>query len=78
MLTYKKQAQDGLLLIEESIIKMVENYPNGITNSEVAEKLGLESSGKDGKNKNYLSWSILGNLVKKNKLIKKETRYFLA
>ncbi|WP_375451052.1 hypothetical protein [uncultured Devosia sp.] len=61
MLPYEK-AQTGLKLIEEAILEILAQSEE-MTNSEVTRLLGLESD-QDGKQKDYLAYSVLGRLVK--------------
>ncbi|OAV73296.1 hypothetical protein Barb6_00380 [Bacteroidales bacterium Barb6] len=60
-----QQSQQGLDLLYKSIITLLKANPNGLTNTEVTRKLGLQSE-YNGKKENYLSYSLLGNLMKKN------------
>lgn len=75
----KLEVSEGLTKIESAIICFIKNHPEGVSNGQIAHELGLESD-IEGKHKNYLSWSILGNLVNR-KLISKHgqrhtARYF--
>lgn len=54
-------ASCGLKRLEHSITELLSNHTGGLTNAEIAEKLGLRSS-HAGKKKNYLTYSILGNM----------------
>lgn len=63
----KEKAQKGLSLIKEAIIETVEQNPDGIGNSKIAQILDIESD-YEGKQRNYLSWSILGLLVNDKKV----------
>jgi hypothetical protein len=60
-----KQSQDALEILYESIIELLKNYPNGLSNNDVTSYLGLESD-QDGAQKNYLAYSLLGNLMSEN------------
>ena len=64
----KKLATDALKKMEEAILALLSNH-NGLTNSEIAEKLELRCSHEGGQ-KNYLTYSVLGNLMKKGKVEK--------
>ena len=55
-------AQSGYENIKAAIIDLLRVTPNGLSNSEVAELLGLRT-GLDGRQKDYLTWSILQDLV---------------
>lgn len=72
MIMYKEiynKAQQGLRLIEDSIIELLSYNIEGLTNAEIVEYLGLQSE-HQGRQKNYLTYSVLGNLMKDNKVIK--------
>jgi hypothetical protein len=56
------KARDGLALISEAVLEHLAKHPEGIGNSELARDLGLESDFQ-GRQKNYLTWSVIGLLV---------------
>jgi len=64
----KNLAAEGLKLIKEAILECLKNHPEGIGNSEIAKELNLESDFQ-GKQKNYITYSVLGLLLKENKII---------
>lgn len=45
----------------------LESHPEGASNKDVADALGLQSD-YEGANKGYLSWSILGILVNEQRV----------
>lgn len=63
----KEKAQIGLGLIKEAVLELAQANPNGITNSETASVLGLRSD-YGGGSKDYLSYSILGLLMRDGKI----------
>jgi len=65
----EKKAKIGLIMIEESIIGLLEFNHEGMTNTEIANMLGLKSS-HEGNQKDYLSYSILGNMMSRNIIYK--------
>jgi hypothetical protein len=71
------RVQMALSLIKEEIVAMADLNPQGITNSDVANRLGLQSS-HNGKQINYLSHSLLGLLMLEQRIIKSdnEARYW--
>lgn len=73
-LVYDK-AQEGLKLIYESILEILEINPEGLGNSQIAEVLGLESS-HNGNSKNFLTYSVLGNLMKQDKVSKSGSKLY--
>ncbi len=58
-----EKAQLGLELIKSSITALSEENPEGITNSDCAHYLGLQSD-NDGSQQDYLTYSVLGLLLK--------------
>lgn len=60
----KQRATEGLNMIEAAILEYIDSSSDGVSNSDIAKDLGLESD-ISGKHRNYLSWSILGNLLNK-------------
>jgi len=64
----KSHAHEGLKLIKVAILECLQKHPQGIGNSDIAKELKLESDFL-GKQKNYLTYSVLGLLLKENKII---------
>jgi len=70
-----EKSQFGLDFLKEAILEFIEANPNGIKNSEFAHLLNLHSD-NNGKQKDYLTYSILGILMRENKIEKdKNGRY---
>lgn len=59
----QNKAKHGIEIIENAILELLENNTK-LTNTEIANLLDLGSS-HEGKQKDYLTYSILGNLMKK-------------
>lgn len=57
------KAQLGLKLLKEAVKSLISENPQGITNSDCAHYLGLQSD-NEGRQQDYLSYSILGLLIK--------------
>jgi hypothetical protein len=62
-----ERAQLGLAMLKKAILDLARANKQGITNSDVASVLGLKSDYR-GKQKDYLSYSILGLLIREGKL----------
>lgn len=62
-----ERAQLGLELLKSAILELAKANPNGITNSDTASILGLRSD-YHGKQKDYLSYSVLGLLLREGKI----------
>lgn len=62
-----ERAQLGLDLIKTAIIELAKANPVGITNSDAASLLGLRSDYR-GKQKDYLSYSVLGLPMREGKV----------
>lgn len=61
------KAQIGLKLLKDSIEEFAGANPKGITNSDSAHFLGLQSD-NDGKQQDYLTYSTLGILMKEGRI----------
>ena len=57
-------AAEGLRLLEEAVLDELGGHPNGLGNSELARVLKIESE-HQGRHDNYLTYSVLGGLLKK-------------
>jgi len=64
-----ERAQLGLELLKTAILELVKANPAGITNSDAASMLGLRSDYR-GKQKDYLSYSVLGLLMREGKVVR--------
>ena len=67
-MTATDKAHEGLTTLKAAILEHLAKHPEGIGNSEIARELGLESDFQ-GKQKNYLSWSVIGLLVNEGRVI---------
>jgi len=65
-----ERAQLGLEFLKSAILQLVKANPGGITNSDAASLLGLRSD-YNGKQKDYLSYSVLGLLIREGKVERK-------
>lgn len=63
----KEKAQVGLSLLKDAVLEFAKVNPKGISNSDAASLLGLRSD-YGGGSKDYLSYSILGLLMREGKL----------
>lgn len=63
----KEKAQLGLALLKEAVLELAKANPKGISNSNAASLLGLRSD-YGGGSKDYLSYSIIGLLMRDGKL----------
>lgn len=62
-----EKSQMALRLIKSAVMELARANPNGIKNSDAAKYLGLQSD-YGGGSKDYLSYSIIGLLMKEGKL----------
>ena len=69
-----EKAQLGLRMLKEAVFELVIANPNGVTNADAARELGIQSD-NNGKQKDYLSYSVLGLLMRDGKLKKNGRRY---
>lgn len=63
-----EKAQIGLQLLKDAITMLTEENPEGVTNADCAHYLGLQSDNK-GRQQDYLTYSILGLLLKNGTLV---------
>jgi hypothetical protein len=68
----REKAQLGLGLLKQAVLEFAKSNPKGITNSDTASLLGLRSD-YGGGSKDYLSYSILGLLMREGKLARDST-----
>ncbi len=64
-----ERAQIGLHLVKSAILELAEANPDGIANADAASLLGLRSDYR-GRQKDYLSYSVLGLLMREGKLVR--------
>jgi hypothetical protein len=57
------KAAMGLALLKEAMLEYLDGCPEGARNHELAVELGLESS-HEGRQRDYLTYSVLGILMK--------------
>ncbi len=67
----------GLELIKSAVMELAKANPDGIKNSDAAKYLGLQSDYGGGA-KDYLSYSILGILMKEGKIERNEKKRHVA
>ena len=63
----REKAQVGLSLLKDAVLELAKANPSGISNSDAASLLGLRSD-YGGGSKDYLSYSLLGILMREGKL----------
>jgi hypothetical protein len=62
-----ERAQLGLRTLKEAVLELAMANSDGVTNSDVSHTLGLQSDYLGG-SKDYLSWSLLGLLMREGRL----------
>ena len=72
----KSKAQAGWRLLNEAILDLLANHPNGLGNAEIADQLEIRSNYL-GKSKDFLSWSLLGMLLNEEKIVRDGKKYRL-
>jgi hypothetical protein len=65
----REKAEKGLTLVKEAILDYLGAYADGLRNADLAHDLGLGSD-HEGQQKNYLTYSVLGLLLKEAKVLK--------
>lgn len=72
-----EKAQMGLELLKSAVMELAKANPNGISNSDAAKYLGLQSD-YGGGSKDYLSYSVIGLLMKEGRLRRNEHKKHVA
>jgi hypothetical protein len=67
----------ALELIKSAVMELAKANPNGISNSDAAKYLGLQSD-YGGGSKDYLSYSVIGLLMKEGRLKRTRNRKHVA
>lgn len=62
-----EKAQSGLALLKSAVMELAKANPSGISNSDASKYLGLQSD-YGGGSKDYLSYSVLGLLMKEGRI----------
>ena len=76
--TAQQKALSGLFLIEEAILELLSENPQGLRNSDIARLLNLQSDFR-GSQRNYPTYSVLGGLLANNRVSRDdETRLFTS
>ena len=63
----RELAQEGLLKIEDAIVRLLSRNPQGLGNSEIAGALNLTSDFR-GNQRNYITYSVLGGLIAQDRV----------
>ena len=69
------KAQIGLSFLKEAILEFLKVNPSGVKNNQIAKYLGLQSD-NNGRQQDYLTYSILGILMKENLIYKAENSIY--
>lgn len=72
-----EKAQLGVELLKSAVLELAHANVGGISNSDAAKSLGLQSDYAGG-SKDYLSWSILGLLMREGKMRRAEKKKHVA
>lgn len=72
-----EKAQIGLDFLKSSVMELAKANPSGISNSDAAKYLGLQSD-YGGGSKDYLSYSLIGLLMKEGRLKRTPNRKHVA
>jgi hypothetical protein len=68
MSAYEK-AQEGLALMKQAVVDLLNEHPTGLRNVDIASALGVRSD-HEGKQEDYLSYSVLGLLMRSGIVVK--------
>lgn len=71
-----EKAQLGLHLMKDAITEFIAANKDGVGNSDVASLLGLRSDYR-GRQKDYLSYSLLGLLLREGRISRKDRKHII-
>ena len=72
----KQKAAHGLRLLQDAVIELLAQHPQGLKSSHIAQELGL-SSDYQGQHQGWLCWSIMGLLLNSRRVEKHGRLYRL-
>jgi uncharacterized protein len=72
-----EKAQIALELLKSAVLELAQANPDGITNADASKILGLQSN-YGGGSKDYLSWSVLGLLMREGKIVRNDHKRHCA
>lgn len=72
-----EKAQMAIELLKSAVMDLAKANPNGITNSDAAKYLGLQSD-YGGGSKDYLSYSVIGLLMKEGRVTRTPNKKHVA
>jgi hypothetical protein len=72
-----EKSQMALELMKAAVMELAKANPTGITNSDAAKYLGLQSD-YGGGSKDYLSYSVIGLLMKEGRLVRNQNKKHVA
>ena len=73
----REKAQLALHMLKDAVLELAQANTEGVTNSEVAKSLGLQSDCGGG-SKDYLSFSLLGLLMREGKIHRGDKAHYKA
>jgi hypothetical protein len=73
----REKAQLGLQMLKDAVLELAQANGEGVTNSGVAKSLGLQSD-YGGGSKDYLSFSLLGLLMREGKILRADKARYKA
>ena len=72
-----ERAQAARAELEQCIMELLDVHKNGLSNAQISRELRLESDSKGGQT-NYLTYSLLGGLLRQKKIEKCENTKLYA
>ena len=63
----RQKAQEGLTMLKDAILAYLHAHPSGARHANLVEDLDLQSD-FEGQSQNFLSYSVLGILMKEDKV----------
>jgi hypothetical protein len=75
-MTPHEKAQAGVEMLKEAVLEVLSAHPEGLRHVDILTTLDIHSDYL-GRQRNYLSWSVVGLLMNAGKIRREGDKYFL-
>jgi hypothetical protein len=76
-MTPSEKAQAAVEMLKEAVLEVLSAHPEGLRHADIVNMLDIRSD-YSGRQKNYLSWSVVGLLMNAGKIRRQGDTYSIA
>jgi hypothetical protein len=76
-MTPREKAQSAVEMLKEAVLEVLSTHPEGLRHVDIVTVLDIHSDYL-GRQRNYLSWSVVGLLMNAGRIRRKGDRYFIG